>query len=142
MGMSLSNQNSDFYVRTLLWCEVLNLAMVFGGWQPMGVQLNIELLRDMVAGLPKAKRDKILSDAERDKILSRPRMSYSRNDGDIMLAQDASNLADALTSVLDDIPSFEIREPANQLEYFAGPLARRWLRDLIAFLRGGDVLLF
>jgi hypothetical protein len=134
MSMDLHNENGHIKMGTHIWEQVLKLADELGGWDPMGVQLNVDWLRQRVEHLPKAEQEEILATAQPS--------SYSANDGDIMLGQDATNLANALARMMDDIPTFNIENSDTRIEYFSGPKTREWLENLIAYLRdGGDVIL-
>jgi hypothetical protein len=134
MSMDLYNANGHMKMGTGLWRETLELAENFGGWEPMGVQVNVPLLQQRVAHLPQDEQEAILASATPG--------DYSVNNGDIMLGQDAEKLAAALAIALDDLPEFDITDPANALERFSGPRTHSWLKELIAYLHdGGDVTL-
>ena len=70
------------------WAKLLSLAMLYG-WQPMGTR---PASRIEVSGLDAEDWDG----------------TYLTNDGQIIIAEDASSLAMALEKSLDDIPDFDI----------------------------------
>ncbi len=78
---------------------------------------------------------------------------YQQRQGEIVIAADAWALAEALSTMLDDIPDertgiprpaqptmslfrlAQAKAPPNPFEFWAGKRAKRQLRDLIAFCR-------
>lgn len=108
------------------WTRVLSLAM-FYGWQPMGTRApSITELHGMI-------------DEDWNG-------TYSTNDGQIVVTEDAFSLANALEKSLDDIPDFnlEVYPPdlskINPFEYFAGD-EKRHLAEFIDFCRLGSFLI-
>lgn len=105
MGMDLRSETGDDYrFGGIAWVKVLTLAETYG-WQPAGT----------LAYIPTDKTD--TADVEE---------TYLVNNGRIVTAEDAANLAEALEKALDDIPDPD--------EYPAPTLppddARQHLREL------------
>lgn len=108
------------------WVKILSLGL-FYGWQPMGTRVPS---MTEIHGYDIEFWDG----------------TYLTNDGQIVVAEDASSLAIALEQALDDIPDFNLDyypldlSKISPFEYFAGDEKQR-LKDFIRFCRLGSFLI-
>jgi hypothetical protein len=165
MGFDLSNRQGQSYRFNFFdWPNLLRLAEQYG-WEPEGTTLDPEHLADR-------EEDEELSPeevaAEVAESLEKWEGGYCTNDFQVVSAEDARNLADALEKALPDIPehdavghkaldlstySPEMREqlkalgvgrlfpvdaPISVLERFSGKRGRDYLKGFIAFCRAGE----
>jgi len=124
MGYDLSNQKTkeDFRWTEFFWVKVLKLAEK-NGWRAKGTTIPRDYDRPDWDG------------------------NYYYNSGEIVEAEDALNLAEALTKSLATLPKEDIPLPKpNTKEYdqipleqfFSGSNGRKSLEDFIAFCRKGS----
>lgn len=167
MGYDLYSENYDNlpegegYFRWNIWGwpPILTLGAAYG-WKPMGTiihKLTPELIEENNISEEDANKHNEAVEAWDG--------SYTGNDGQIVIAKDANNLADALESCLDDIPDFHIPNPGAEEDgttkldnlagqkhrdslrqgsrpaltvEFSGTENKNYIRDFIKFLRLGD----
>lgn len=98
MGYDLVSKTAgDFRFNQFAWPKALDLAKLYD-WQPQGTRINVEFLRHLAR---EEGVDPTTLIAERIVAFDG---SYYSNDGQIVTAADALNLALALEKALDDIP--------------------------------------
>jgi hypothetical protein len=135
--MDLSGAGGDFRIGNAGLRYLLELAWRHGGWEPMGV---------------------LYPDAEGE-YGGEPDMGYFTNDYQLVCAEDARNLADALGRALPDVPFHEAAEPKrtsryyvdssgvghhdegdkfSPLEWFSGPGGRAIITEFITYARAGS----
>lgn len=115
MGYDLSGEDRTFRFNAEEWRPLLELACEHG-WEPAGTVQNKELDRDRLAAPDRAEEEVNLLLAQMIREWDGP---YTGNLWQTVTAEDASNLADALTLALNHIND---KERA---------------RDFITFCRGG-----
>jgi hypothetical protein len=139
MGMDLisTSDGEGFRFSHYGWESVLALAYDYGGWVPAGTQPPQFEGEPPWEGWSK---------------------TYCSNDRQVVTAEDARNLADALERALPDVPrkktwpkkvvraadgrEFEtMPEDLNPLERFSGPDGRRYLEGFIRFCRAGGFVI-
>jgi hypothetical protein len=137
MGMDLISEGGDFWFPNHGWRAVLDLAHDYGGWVPAGTQA------------PQFDDEPPWHDWSG---------TYFSNDRQLVTAEDARNLADALERALSDVPrektwvtkvlrtvdgrEFEgMPDDLNPLEHFSGPDGRRYLEEFIRFCRAGEFVI-
>lgn len=134
MSIDLRNQAGSFRMGNDLWSDVLALAGC-KDWTPAGTKANNAMLDARTEGLASHEVLAVLTEAEAENF------GYVSNDGQIILWEDAQNLAAALRAAVDDIPEFDIANPTNILERFAGGDSLHWLDQLIVFLEAGEIMI-
>jgi hypothetical protein len=115
----LSSSNDDFRWTQTFWPRVLALAEKFG-WDPLGTTVP-----------------KDYTDSDWDG-------NYSYNEGQIVEAEDAASLADALEKAIPILPQETIQLPQTDLDqippenFFSGPDGRQSIEEFIDFCRKGS----
>ena len=137
MGMILKRGDDDIWVNTFDWGQMLRLAQLYG-WQPAGTVLSEEDLNDF-------------PDAEWGG-------GYQTNDWQIVTADDARNMADALERALNHIPAYDalaskrdpvtggialevMEEGISPLDWFSGEDSKEYLKKCIEFCRAGEFVI-
>ena len=141
------------------WPPVLSLATMYG-WEPEGT--SIPRLSDEMAREHNLSKEEV---RRHNEMVDDWAGEYYGNDGQIVSAQDAANMANAIEASLDDIPDFEIPIPGvgedgmvsvDNVNYkkhrdalqagsraayavnYSGAKNKKYLRDFIKFLRLGE----
>jgi hypothetical protein len=111
MGMDLSGAGGYFRFANYSWSKVLRLGVMFG-WEPAGTEANVDFVLCCKYGIPEAEGGGFTgTQEERDLFAEEVRREwdggYCSNDYQIITAEDARNLADALERALPDVPDRE-----------------------------------
>ena len=101
MGMDLINRQGTTHFTVYVWGKILALARMYG-WKPTGTQ---------------APKD--WAEEEEGRVWDG---GYVWNGGQIVIADDAEELADALERALDDIPGFYAAWHKADISEDGGPL--------------------
>ena len=112
MGVDLGGNGAYFSANWRGWRWLLSLACDHG-WQPAGTEWNLEVHRWLSGGVDEKEEERARNDWDGD---------YFSNDGQIVSARHAANLADAL-------------EKAN------GEVDSPWVAEAIQFFRRGSFMI-
>ena len=141
------------------WPTIMTLASTYG-WKPAGT--IILPVTDEIAEEHNISRESMIA---HNRSVEEWDGSYCSNDGATVTAEDASRMADAIESCLDDIPDFPIKIPGTNpdgsaslidnprydrhkkslmrgskaafMVHFSGKESKTYLRKFIKFLRQG-----
>jgi hypothetical protein len=140
MGMDLNGAGGSFRWNFFSWPRLLQIAEDYG-WEPAGTLPPEPTPEDEEDTEEKAEGDRAWSG------------SYTTNDGQVVTAEDAANLADALEQALPDIPDEDVlaeyrtqhgirlgsEEPEiADLDWFCGPTSKAHIADFIRYCRAGS----
>jgi hypothetical protein len=133
MAMHLHSARGDFGWDSFSWQKLLRLAERYG-WHPAGTTVSQEELKWMPDGKWNG--------------------GYTTNDGQIVIAADARNLAEALERAVRDIPTEDViaqhRAPSggiqilpnppaiSDLDWFCGNETKAKIREFISYCSAGE----
>ena len=134
MGYDLLNTNGSFRFNLFAWHRLLILAQYFG-WKPMGT-------------VPSERITKCyLGDRDSDKkavqeFIKNWEGGYDSNDFQLVVKEDALNLADALMKAMEVLPDegldLEYFSKDRAIDYFSGRAWRNYLKEFIQFCNNGE----
>jgi hypothetical protein len=137
MGFDLLNANEYFYFNQNEWHRLLILAHYFG-WEPMGT-VPSEIMTEYYLGGKNSNEEAV------QEYIKNWGSHYNYNDFQIVVKEDAINLAHALMNALEGLPN-----EGNDLEYFSkDPIiddfsSDEWkntLNEFILFCKNGEFLI-
>jgi hypothetical protein len=129
--MDLSGKGGYFRWGMGAWSEVLELARLFG-WVPLGTKPNLDMYAICLGDDDDSEERRRLI----DQYAAEWEGSYCYNEHQLVTAEDARNLGDALDRALDDIPDHD----AFEGRYVTAPEEGDFVaRDGTIFPAGGGI---